>query len=200
AEGRVGGGAGARTRAGRGRPAGPGGAGAPGATACAAPPGARRPGGRGVAMAAVALAGLVASLAPATAAGPAAAAAEPPVPVLDWRPCAAPSQHGFDCATAQVPLDYGDPQGATLDLAVIRHPATDPDHRLGALFFNPGGPGGPGTVALPMWLELFPPTVRARFDLVSWDPRGIGESTAVQCFASMDDEQAFFAGVPEGFP
>jgi pimeloyl-ACP methyl ester carboxylesterase len=154
----------------------------------------RRRGWRWVATAAGALAGLVACLSPA--AGP----AEPPVPVLDWQPCADPSQHDFDCATAQVPLDYGDPQGATIDLAVIRHPATDPDNRLGALFFNPGGPGAPGTVVLPEALDFFPATVRARFDLLSWDPRGIGASTAVQCFATMDDEQAFFAGVPEGFP
>jgi pimeloyl-ACP methyl ester carboxylesterase len=120
--------------------------------------------------------------------------------VLDWRPCADPSQQGFDCATAQVPLDYGDPQGATIDLAVIRHPATDPDHRLGALFFNPGGPGGPGTLVLPEVLDFFPAPLRARFDLVSWDPRGTGASTAVQCFATEADENAFLAELPEGFP
>jgi pimeloyl-ACP methyl ester carboxylesterase len=130
------------------------------------------------------------------AAGPAAAAAEAPVPVLDWQPCAAPSQQGFECATAQVPLDYSDPQGATIALAVIRHPAPDPAQRLGTLFFNPGGPGGAGTVALPQFLTGFPAPLRARFDLVSWDPRGIGASTAVQCFATFADEQAFFAGVP----
>jgi pimeloyl-ACP methyl ester carboxylesterase len=132
---------------------------------------------------------------------PLSAAAEPPVPVLDWRPCADPGQHGFDCATAQVPRDYGDPQGATIDLAAIRHPATDPANRLGTLFFNPGGPGGAGTESLPAWLELFPAELRARFDLLSWDPRGVGASTAVQCFATLDDEQAFFAGIPfEFFP
>jgi pimeloyl-ACP methyl ester carboxylesterase len=143
-------------------------------------------------------AGLVACLSPLAA--PASAAAAAPVLVLDWQPCAAPGQHGFDCATAQVPLDYGDPQGATLDLAVIRHPATDPAHRLGALFFNPGGPGGAGTALLPAWLELFPAELRARFDLISWDPRGVGASTAVQCFATQADEERFFAELPEGFP
>jgi pimeloyl-ACP methyl ester carboxylesterase len=164
-------------------------------TGLAVHPRSRRQGWRWVATAAVALAGLVAGLSPTTAAGP----AEPPVPVLDWRPCADPSQQGFDCATAQVPLDYGDPQGATIDLAVIRHPATDPDHRLGALFFNPGGPGGAGTLVLPEVLDFFPAPLRARFDLVSWDPRGVGASTAVQCFATEADEEAFFAGVPFTF-
>jgi pimeloyl-ACP methyl ester carboxylesterase len=155
-----------------------------------------RQGWRRIATAAIALAGLVAGLSPIPA-----AAAEVPVPVLDWQPCAAPSQHGFECATAQVPLDYGDPQGATIDLAVIRHPATDPAQRLGALFFSAGGPAGAGTVVLPQLLNGFPATLRARFDLVSWDPRGVGASTAVQCFTTRADEEAFFAGVPfEEFP
>jgi pimeloyl-ACP methyl ester carboxylesterase len=154
----------------------------------------RRHGWRRVATAAVALTGLVACL------WSGAAAAETPVPELDWQACADPDQDGFDCATAQVPLDYGDPQGATIDLAVIRHRATDPAQRLGALFFNPGGPGGLGTELLPSWISLFPSELRTRFDLISWDPRGVGASTAVQCFATKDDEDAFFAGLPQGFP
>ena len=120
--------------------------------------------------------------------------------MLDWQPCADPGQRGFDCATAQAPLDYSDPQGATIELAVIRHLATDPANRLGTFFFNPGGPGGPGTLQLPQWLGLFPATLRARFDLISWDPRGVGASTAVRCFATSEDEQKFFAGLPDGFP
>ena len=157
-------------------------------------------GWRRVATAAVAIAGLAGFPALASAAGPAAASAAAPVPVLDWQPCPDPSQRGFDCATAQAPLDYSDPQGATIDLAVIRHLATDPANRLGTLFFNPGGPGGPGTLQLPEWLGFFPATLRARFDLISWDPRGVGASTAVRCFATPEDEQKFFAGLPDGFP
>ena len=157
-------------------------------------------GWRRVATAAVAIAGLAGFPALAPAAGLAAAAAAAPVPVLDWQPCADPGQRGFDCATAQAPLDYSDPQGATIELAVIRHLATDPANRLGTFFFNPGGPGGPGTLQLPQWLGLFPATLRARFDLISWDPRGVGASTAVRCFATSEDEQKFFAGLPDGFP
>jgi hypothetical protein len=93
-------------------------------------------GWRRVATAAVAIAGLTGFPAPAPAAGPAAATASA-VPVLDWQPCSDPSQRGFDCATAQAPLDYSDPQGATIKLAVIRHLATEPANRLGTLFFNP---------------------------------------------------------------
>ena len=129
-----------------------------------------------------------------------ATAAAASVPVLNWQPCAAPSQQGFDCATAQVPLDYGDPQGATIDLAVIRHPADEPAQSFGALFFNPGGPSSAGTTLLPAWLQYFPATLRARFDLISWDPRGVGQSTAVRCFDSAEEAIAWLERVPEGFP
>jgi pimeloyl-ACP methyl ester carboxylesterase len=77
-------------------------------------------------------------------------------------------------------------------VAVIRHRATDPAHRIGTLFFNPGGPGGSGVAALPGFVGFFPAAVRARFDIASWDPRGVGASTAVQCFASSRDEGRFF--------
>ena len=90
------------------------------------------------------------------------------VPVLRWVPC----HPGFECASARAPLDYRDPGGSVIRLAVIRHRASDPAHRLGALFFNPGGPGGSGTALLPQIYRFFPAALRARFDIVSWDPRG----------------------------
>jgi pimeloyl-ACP methyl ester carboxylesterase len=122
-------------------------------------------------------------------------------PTLQWAPCTGQSQQGFGCAMAQVPLDYAEPAGGSITLSVIRHAATDDAHRIGTLFFNPGGPGGLGTADLPDWILLFSPTMRARFDIVSWDPRGIGDSTAVQCFANKDDEAKFFEGVPQqAFP
>jgi pimeloyl-ACP methyl ester carboxylesterase len=121
-------------------------------------------------------------------------------PELAWEPCSGRNQVGFECSSARVPLDYGDSGGPTIELAVIRHAASDPARRIGTLFFNPGGPGGAGTEDLPAWFELFPAELRARFDIVSWDPRGIGASTAVQCFATQDDEQRFLEGLPEGFP
>jgi pimeloyl-ACP methyl ester carboxylesterase len=118
-----------------------------------------------------------------------------------WAPCTGDGQQGFQCTKVQVPLDYADPASTAITLSVIRHPATDPAHRIGTLFMNPGGPGGPGTVDLPDWITLFPPMALARFDIVSWDPRGINDSTAVQCFANLDDETAFFGDVPQnGFP
>jgi hypothetical protein len=75
-------------------------------------------------------------------AAPAAASppGRPPVPALTWRSCAG----GFQCATAQVPLDCRHPRGATISIAVIRHRATRPARRIGTLFFNGGGPSAQG--------------------------------------------------------
>lgn len=127
--------------------------------------------------------------------------AEAVVPELSWHPCPGAHQRNFECANARgVPLDYGVPGGETIKLAVIRRRATDRSRRIGTLFFNPGGPGGAGTQTLPMWYQRFPAAVRARFDIVSWDPRGVGRSTAVQCFAGSAAENKFFSHVPEGFP
>jgi pimeloyl-ACP methyl ester carboxylesterase len=131
---------------------------------------------------------------------PVNAAPEPPITPLRWAPCPEPAQRSFACATAVVPLDHARPGGATLRLAVIRRPAGDPTRRLGSLFFHPGGPGVAGTDALPRWIGLFPPAVRDRFDLVSWDPRGVGASGAVDCHASERERQAFRASLPAGFP
>ncbi|MFF0391863.1 alpha/beta hydrolase [Kitasatospora sp. NPDC004615] len=135
----------------------------------------------------------VAALLGATAPAEAVAAT---VPRLAWAACA----EGFECATARVPVDYRDPRGAGLDLAVIRHPAGDPAHRIGSLFYNPGGPAVPGTMALPLVLDRFPEEVRERFDIVSFDPRGSGGSAPVQCFDNPADEQALLAGTAVGYP
>ncbi|MCR6482606.1 alpha/beta hydrolase [Amycolatopsis sp. OK19-0408] len=132
---------------------------------------------------------LAACSAPAAApapppASPAAAEAPPAlgtngaaVPALRWAPC-----HGkYQCAAAAVPLSYRAPKGATITLSVIRLPASDPGRRLGSLFFNFGGPGTDGVGELTRFADRYPPELRARFDLVSFDPRGIGGSAPVSC-------------------
>src|SRR5215218_10055475 len=133
---------------------------------------------------------LTAAAALAVAPG-ASAQGVPAVPSLGWEACAQKAQKGFDCATARVPLDYDRPAGEQIRLAVIRRVATGAAERIGTIFFNPGGPGGAGTQDLPNWYGLFPAPLRERFDLVSWDPRGIGASTAVQCFSSDRQEAQF---------
>ncbi|TXS17413.1 MULTISPECIES: alpha/beta hydrolase [unclassified Streptomyces] len=137
-----------------------------------------------------------------TGQGPVAADGAPipsvPAPHLDWRPCIPGSP--FDCATTKVPLDHADPGGRSIDLAVVRRKATGPGQRVGTLFFNPGGPGGPGTVQMPQNYSFFPREVRERFDIISWDPRGIGNSTAVNCFTSPEEAADWNASKAVGFP
>ncbi|UUN28475.1 alpha/beta hydrolase [Streptomyces sp. FIT100] len=121
-----------------------------------------------------------------------------PAPKLDWKPCVQGSP--FDCANAKVPLDHRKPRGRTIELAVVKRKATGPGRRIGTLFFNPGGPGGPGTVQMPQNYAFLPQAVRERFDIVSWDPRGIGSSTAVNCFGRREEAAAWDSGKPAGFP
>ena len=114
---------------------------------------------------------------------PAAGAAERttpegfPVPELDWRDC----EDGFQCATAEVPRDYGRPRGATVRLALIKRPAADQANRIGSFFLNPGGPGGSGVD----FVRTAPPgafQLVSKFDWVGFDPRGVGASEpAVDC-------------------
>jgi pimeloyl-ACP methyl ester carboxylesterase len=156
---------------------------------------------RTLAAASIAAVGLLASVPASAVADEPATGIASPVPKLAWHRCAGPATAGFECATVRVPLSYRQPRGATIELAVIRHRASG-SRPLGTLFFNPGGPGGAGTSFLPaiFALDLFPVPLRARFDVVSWDPRGVGASTAIQCFGSQRAENRFFGQVPDGFP
>lgn len=84
------------------------------------------------------------------------------------------------CATLEVPLDHDDPGGGTVELAVGVLPARDPDRRIGYLLVNPGGPGG----GLFGFLESgagLSSRLLARFDVVGWDPRGVGGSVPADC-------------------
>jgi pimeloyl-ACP methyl ester carboxylesterase len=127
----------------------------------------------------------VAAFAPAPAL---LAAPAPPVPVLEWGPC----HGGFQCATARVPLNYRHPGGAKISIAVIRHLATDPAHRLGSLFINGGGPG-PQVDGLISSYQAIPAALRASYDIITFDPRGFGASTPVQCFPTRAAENALLA-------
>ena len=109
------------------------------------------------------------------------------MPRLVWTNCG----DGLQCAKVRVPLDYDQPQGAQITLALMRLLATDPQQRLGSLFVNPGGPGGSAISEVRIAKYLFSADVRARYDIVGMDPRGVGESTPVRCFASTAEQQIF---------
>jgi pimeloyl-ACP methyl ester carboxylesterase len=92
-----------------------------------------------------------------------------------------------ECATLEVPLDYSHPDGDTIQIAVSRVAASDPARRIGVMLLNPGGPGAPGRSQAPDWRDGLSAQghpsngseVLARFDLMGFDPRGIGASTPV---------------------
>ncbi|MBK5223566.1 MAG: alpha/beta fold hydrolase [Acidimicrobiia bacterium] len=83
--------------------------------------------------------------------------------------------------TMQVPLDHDDPDGATIELALVRRPANDPDDSLGPLLLNPGGPGASGNELVMLAGLILPSEVLDRFDIIGFDPRGVADSTPVTC-------------------
>lgn len=109
----------------------------------------------------------------ATTAVPSADSGLEPAPIR-WSPCAG----SLECGTLTVPRDHAEPSGATLELAVARRPAPATT-REGAILANPGGPGASGIEFLAGFTLSGP--LAERFDLVSWDPRGVGASSPVQC-------------------
>jgi pimeloyl-ACP methyl ester carboxylesterase len=99
---------------------------------------------------------------------------------LEWKPCG----HGFWCSTMLVPLDYADPDGTAITLALAKRPAPG-GKKLGSLIINPGGPGGSGVG----YVGYFNAAGLERYDIVGWDPRGVGRSTPVTCFGRADLER-----------
>jgi pimeloyl-ACP methyl ester carboxylesterase len=110
---------------------------------------------------------------------------------IDWEPLspsAASTGHGtdhIDWGWITVPLDYDDPAGPTVDLRIARRQA-DPDERIGVLFSNNGGPGAPASTIALNATAWFDASITDRFDVVSWDPRGTGQSDGVDC---IDDDE-----------
>jgi pimeloyl-ACP methyl ester carboxylesterase len=104
---------------------------------------------------------------------------------LSWRDCGVPD---FQCATMKAPLDYADPDPAQdIDLAVARKKATGPGERLGSLLVNPGGPGGSAIQYLQAYAGIgYPAPVRAQYDMVAVDPRGVARSEPVECLTGTE--------------
>ena len=127
---------------------------------------------------------------PANAAGNALARFYDQTP--SWRDC----EGGAECTTITVPLDYAKPRGETIELALLRVPASG--KRIGSLLVNPGGPGVQGTEYARNAEYAFNEPLREAFDIVGWDPRGVGDSTAVDCVDDADlDRLIAFDGTPD---
>ncbi|MFD8716496.1 alpha/beta hydrolase [Streptomyces sp. NPDC059629] len=127
------------------------------------------------------------------------ASAAPPASLtsqkLDWGRCKATSDSAapgdeWRCTTLKVPLDWAKPDGATIGLALIRAQASGGSgKRIGSLLFNFGGPGGSGVSTMPYYASTVS-ALRARYDLVSWDPRGVGASEGIRCRSDKDIQSA----------
>ncbi|MEV6205362.1 alpha/beta hydrolase [Streptomyces sp. NPDC051771] len=132
--------------------------------------------------------GLLATGCTGTGTGPAASGTKPSTASrgLDWKRCDDAGDE-WRCATVRVPLDHAKPAGATLGIALIRKEATDRKRRIGSLLFNFGGPGASGVEMLPQLSGEYA-SLGERYDLVGFDPRGVGRSSGVVC--RDDAEQA----------
>lgn len=143
------------------------------------------------ALTAVLAAGLLAGVAtpgvPAADAGPPGKGA-PAQEAIDWKPC--PQDTTAECGTLRLPVDRSHPSGGTFDLAVARREATDPDRRVGVLLVNPGGPGDSGVdFAVRRAKSHFSTDIQEKFDIVGFDPRGVGGSNPVKCSTKLLDQR-----------
>src|SRR5918997_331503 len=107
---------------------------------------------------------------------------------LAWAACG--DVPGVQCATQQVPLDYDRPNGRSIDIAVARVPAKDQANKIGSLFFNFGGPGAPTVDFLQATAgEGVFDALNQRFDIVGFDPRGVGQSSpAIDCDVNQETD------------
>ena len=114
---------------------------------------------------------------------------------VDWAPCG-----GGECGSLTVPIDHDDPTGPTIDIAMARVLAIgSPNERIGSLFVNFGGPGGEGTEQIVDFAPFFPTEIQQRFDIVSFDPRGVEDSAGLGCDAEIGDEPTYLIDPSDGF-
>ena len=110
---------------------------------------------------------------------------------LNWRNCG-----NAECARVEVPLDYQDPGAGTIELSMTMVPARE--ESIGALFVNPGGPGGSAFDYAKAADFIVTPAIRDSFDIVGVDPRGIGGSEPVKCLTDSQIDEIFAAdGTPD---
>lgn len=113
----------------------------------------------------------------------------------NWSKC----YDGMQCAVVFAPLDWEDPEGDRIGLALVKQPALSGES-LGTLFVNPGGPGASGADYIAQSIDYaVGEALQQSYDVIGWDPRGVGSSSAVECLddAAMD-EYLFGLGATEG--
>ncbi len=119
---------------------------------------------------------------------------------VQWTTCAedvlaeipAAQRTRVTCANHEVPLDHRRPRGEKITIALMKAPATDQANKIGSLFINPGGPGGAGLVYSAYGSSFFQPEIMKRFDLIGFDPRGVGRSSPLRCFKTEEEAAEVF--------
>ncbi|GAA2464075.1 alpha/beta hydrolase [Agromyces soli] len=112
--------------------------------------------------------------------------------ILEWKGCG----EKLECSTAKAPLDWDDPAAGEIELALVRHRATG--ERIGSLLVNPGGPGASGVDLVSDSLDFaVGQPLQERFDIVGFDPRGVGQSSSVVCYDAAGMDEALFT-IPPG--
>ena len=106
---------------------------------------------------------------------------------IDWKDCS-DGTASFQCGTVTVPLDYDHPDGQTITIALKKLPASDGNAEHGSLFFNPGGPGASGVEAMTSAPRVSE-ELRAAYDIIGFDPRGVGQSTPITCWTNDELKQ-----------
>ena len=107
---------------------------------------------------------------------------------IDWKDCS-DGTSPFQCGTVTVPLDYEHPDGRTITIAVRKLPAPDGDAEHGSLFINPGGPGASGVAMMQVMAPMFTEELRGAYDIIGFDPRGVGQSTPITCWTNDEIKQ-----------
>ncbi|MDJ0334275.1 alpha/beta hydrolase [Salinibacterium sp. G-O1] len=116
--------------------------------------------------------------------------------ILSWSNC----DGGMQCSTAEAPLDWSDPSGDSIELALVRQPTTSSD-RIGSLLVNPGGPGGSGYDFVKDSVDYATDDkLQSRFDIVGFDPRGVNRSTPVTCYTDPAELDEYIYGILPGMP
>ena len=108
---------------------------------------------------------------------------------LKWSDC----YQNYQCSNLLVPIDYADLKLGSFSLSLLRYQALDPDRRIGSLVVNPGGPGSSGVDYAYNAEYLVSPEILERFDIVGFDPRGVGESAPIKCLSNSETDASLAA-------
>ena len=108
---------------------------------------------------------------------------------LIWSTC----YDNFDCSTLKVPIDYTDLKLGTFNIGLLRYQTTEQSTRIGSLVVNPGGPGASGMEYASNAEYIVSPEILTKYDIVGFDPRGIGQSAPIRCLTNKETDASYAA-------